>query len=448
MNLTLSEANALEREYGCPLYLFDEAAFLANASRFVSAMRAAYPKYRLSYSFKTNYTPYVCSLIRALGGDAEVVSAMEYELACRLGFPPERIIFNGPDKMGEIAPALLSGAMVNADHLPEVAFIADFARRHPDQQFDVGLRVNLDLGQPFVSRFGLDPADLPEAMSYVAGIPNLKVAGLHCHISRCRGLEAWRKRTEIMLSLADRFFPNKPPRYLDLGSGMFADMEPALAAQFDDIPTYEQYASVTAALVAEHYRSLPDGEKPVLLTEPGTTLINRYVSLLARVDALKTVRGKTLAILNCSEHNLGETCLLKQLPLRVIPAGEPSDGALRKAFPEGQLPSETLCGICPPEAAAKAGEPAAAAPEGIDLVGYTCLEQDVLYRNYPGPLVPGDFVLFGNVGGYSVVYKPPFIRPNCAMVAQKPDGTVHLIRRAETFEDIFATWVIAEPSML
>ena len=421
MNLTLSEANALEREYGCPLYLFDEAAFLANASRFVSAMRAAYPKYRLSYSFKTNYTPYVCSLIRALGGDAEVVSAMEYELACRLGFPPERIIFNGPDKMGEIAPALLSGAMVNADHLPEVAFIADFARRHPENQFTIGLRVNLDLGQSFVSRFGLDPADLPEAMSYVAGVPNLSVAGLHCHISRCRGLEAWRKRTEIMLSLADRFFPNEPPRYLDLGSGMFADMEPALAAQFDDIPTYEQYASVTAALVAEHYRACPDGEKPVLLTEPGTTLINRYVSLLARVDALKTVRGKTLAILNCSEHNLGETCTLKQLPLRVIPAGEPSDEALKKAFPENRAGSVS---------------------SGIDLVGYTCLEQDILYRNYPGPLVPGDFVLFGNVGGYSVVYKPPFIRPNVAMVAQKPDGTVHLIRRAETFEDIFATWVI------
>lgn len=98
-------------------------------------MRASCPRYRLSYSFKTNYTPYVCGLIREMGGDAEVVSAMEYELATRVGFPPERILFNGPDKMGEIEPALLSGSLVNADHLAEVAFIAEAARRHPEKRF-------------------------------------------------------------------------------------------------------------------------------------------------------------------------------------------------------------------------------------------------------------------------------------------------------------------------
>ncbi len=421
--LNHSEIQALERAYGSPLYLFDEEAFLENAARFVGAMRDRYPKYRLSYSFKTNYTPYVCGLIRNLDGDAEVVSAMEYELARRVGFPPERIIFNGPDKMGEpsltqlcedrtetsaLACALLGGSLVNADHLEEVAFIADFARRHPDHSFRIGLRVNLDLGQSFVSRFGLDPADLPEAMTLAAGAPNLSVVGLHCHISRCRGLEAWRKRTEIMLSLADSLF-EAPPAYLDLGSGMFGDMAPELAAQFSDIPSYKEYAAVTAALVAEHYAVWPEEKRPVLFTEPGTTLINRYVSLLARVDAVKQVRGKRLAILNCSEHNLGETCTLKQLPLEVIPAGIPAD-------------------------------PAASPTPGTDLVGYTCLEQDVMYRDYPGPLHPGDRVIFGNVGGYSTVYKPPFIRPNCAMIALKPDGATVLIKRRETFDDIFRTY--------
>ena len=404
----------LERRFGCPLYVLDEAAFRKNALRFTAVMRARYPKYRLSYSFKTNYTPYVCSLVRDLGGDAEVVSALEYELACRVGFPPERIIFNGPDKMGAIAPALLSGSRVNADHLPEVAWIADFALRHPDTSFSVGLRVNLDLGQPFVSRFGLDPEDLPEAFARLRRVPNLSVAGLHCHISRCRGLEAWRRRTEILLSLADRFFPD-PPEYLDLGSGMFGDMEPALASQFSSVPTYEDYADQTAALVAAHYRNLPEERKPVLLTEPGTTLINRYVSLIARVDAVKRVRGKTLAVLNCSEHNLGETCTLKQLPLRVIPAGSPPEKVPRESLPDLRW-------------------------DRVDLVGYTCLEQDVLYRDYAGPLAPGDYVVFGNVGGYSVVYKPPFIRPGCAMVVRKPGGEFALIKRAETFEDIFATW--------
>ena len=35
------------------------------------------------------------------------------------------------------------------------------------------------------------------------------------------------------------------------------------------------------------------------------------------------------------------------------------------------------------------------------------------------------------------MYKPPFIRPNCAMVAVKDNSPVSLIKRAETFEDVF-----------
>lgn len=45
------------------------------------------------------------------------------------------------------------------------------------------------------------------------------------------------------------------------------------------------------------------------------------------------------------------------------------------------------------------------------------------------------------MGGYSVVYKPPFIQPCCAMVAITEDGTVKEIKRKETFEDIFKTFV-------
>jgi diaminopimelate decarboxylase len=77
----------------------------------------------------------------------------------------------------------------------------------------------------------------------------------------------------------------------------------------------------------------------------------------------------------------------------------------------------------------------------IDLMGYTCLEQDCLYPDYKGNIAVGNYILFGNVGGYSLVSKPPFIQPNCAVIEISNDDNVALIKRQETNEDIFLTFV-------
>ena len=366
-------------------------------------MTSLYHKYRAAYSFKTNYTPYICKTVKELGAYAEVVSGMEYDLARSLGFPAEQIIFNGPDKGDAGIEAFLQGSIVNADHLDELREICSAAKNHPDQEYKIGFRVNLDIGQGFVSRFGMDEADFAKAFQMVSETENLKVMGLHCHISRCRGRDAWKKRTEYMLSLADRFFDGCP-EYIDLGSGMFGSMAPEFSAQFADVPTYEEYAEVTAGLVAEHYK---DSEEPVLFTEPGTTLINRYVDCVTRVETIKSIHGHSFAVLNASIHNLGETALLKRLPVQVIPGGAP----------------QTYY-------------------DSIDLTGYTCLEQDVLFPDLQGNLAEGDYIVFGNTGGYSTVLKPPFIRPDCAMIAEKPDGTTELIKRRETNEDVFRTYIL------
>ena len=206
-----------------------------------------------------------------------------------------------------------------------------------------------------------------------------------------------------MLGLADRFFPEEAPDYIDLGSGMFGSMAPSFAAQFDKVPSYEEYAKAVAGAFADHYRDAE--KKPLLFTEPGTTLINRFVDMIARVEAIKPLRGRWFAVLDCSIHNLGETSILKELPIEVIPGG-----GEQKEY------------------------------ENLDFSGYTCLEQDIMRRNYRGKLAVGDYVIFGNVGGYSNVLKPPFIRPGCAMAAHTPDGAYLEIKRRETFDDILGTY--------
>ena len=387
--------------FGSPLYVFDERGFIENYRALESAMKARYDRYCVAYSFKTNYTPYICKTAKSLGAYAEVVSGMEYTIAKRIGYEDSQVIFNGPCKGKEGVEAFLKGCLVNVDSLDELERLCEATRSCPERTFKIGLRINLSIGQEFISRFGMDEEDTAKAFHIVEKVGNLKIAGLHCHISRCRGLEAWKRRTETMLDLSDRFF-SEPPEFLDLGSGMFGSMAPEFAAQFNDVPTYEDYAAVTAGVVSEHYK----GEKrPILFTEPGTTLVNRFVKCITRVDSIKQINSHWFAVLDAGTQTLGETCTLKRLPVKVVPGGVP-----QKEY------------------------------ENIDLTGYTCLEQDVVLKGFRGKLSTGDYLIFGNVGGYSNVLKPPFIRPGCAMVAEKPDGDYRLIKAAETCYDLLKTY--------
>lgn len=402
MEFKKSSIDNILNEFGSPLYVFDENGFRENYHLLNSAMKAKYAKYRIAYSYKTNYTPYICAVAKEMGAYAEIVSGMEYEIAKRIGYEDQQIIFNGPDKGNAGVEAFLKGAIINVDSIDELSILCETAKKNSERCFKIGIRINLNVGQNFISRFGMDEDDVEKAFRIVEKIGNLQITGLHCHISRCRNLEAWRKRTEIMLAFADRFFEDTP-EYLDLGSGMFGSMAPEFAAQFDEIPTYEDYAEVTAALVAKHYEG---NNGPVLFTEPGTTLVNRFVNCISRVESIKKIENRFFAVLNVSEHILGETCTLKKLPTQVV-----SCGAVQTEY------------------------------ERIDLTGYTCLEQDVLLSGFMGKLAKGDYIVFGNTGGYSSVLKPPFIHPCCAMIAEKTDGNFMLIKEAESFEDVMHTYV-------
>lgn len=405
MEYKLECIEKLSAEYGTPLYVFDEEGFAENYHHLEDAFKKIYPKYQIAYSLKTNYTPYIVALVKQLGGYAEVVSGMEYYIAKRLGFSDRQIIFNGPNKGADGISAFLNGCRLQIDNLQEAEQIARAARTDTERKFEAALRINLDVGQSFVSRFGIEPKDIKAAIEILNRAGNVTVNGLHCHISRCRNLDAWRSRITQMLKYADELI-QAPLQYINLGSGMYGSMDPEFAAHFNDVSTYEEYAAAVAGAMAEHYAQLAYEKKPVLITEPGTTLVNRFVDLISRVDAIKTIRGKHFAVLNCSEHNLGEVCTLKELPMRIIP-----NAMKREDY------------------------------DAVDFVGYTCLEQDVMRRGVSTKIGVGDYAVFGNVGGYSNVLKPPFILPNCAMIALNKNGETSLIKKKETYEDILHTYI-------
>lgn len=395
----------LVAQYGSPLYVLQEKEFCDNFMHLCDAMRKYYPKYIPAYSYKTNYTPYICKLVRQMDGYAEVVSDMELYVAKKIGYSDDMIIYNGPCKGTMMEEHILNGGISNIDNEAEAERVVILAKENPSARINVGIRINTDIGAGFISRFGLEVGS--ESMDRVVAMlkaqSNIKLVGLHLHVSRARYISAWQKRIDNILEAADKYIDGIPD-YIDVGSGMFADMEDYLKNQFTiDVPSYEEYAKVVAGTMAKHYAS--SEKKPILMSEPGTTVVSRYLSLITTVKAVKKTKDRTIAVLDCDIHNAGETCQMMKVPYSVYHVGEGESS----------------------------GSP-------VDLTGFTCLEQDLLYKDFPESVRVGDVIELRNVGGYSVVYKPPFIQPNCAMVAIKSDGVIEEIKRKETFEDVFQTF--------
>lgn len=409
MQTKLSDEMAakLIKEYGSPLYVFDKAGFENDYKNLLAAFRKYYPKYKIAYSYKTNYTPKVCELVKALGGYAEVVSGMEYTLAKHLGYENEKIMYNGPVKGKEMYEHIALGGTVNIDNLNEFSRVVDYALSHSDQTVRIAFRVNIDIEQGFISRFGVDVenGDFDTVLNKAREINNIEIVGIHCHVGRSRSLQAWKNRIDQIFALIDKYF-EVPPKFIDLGSGMNSIMEKCLADQFGgDIPTFQEYADVVGKAFQDKYGHLDEKSQPDLFTEPGTTLISGHLSFLTTVQCIKHIKGKTFATFDGSDGNMGDICRLKQLPMTVHAFGKNRESVT-----------------------------------DTDFTGYTCIEHDVMYKGYTGLLGTNDVVEFRNVGSYSNVFKPPFIYPNCAMVSIDDNEIVELIKDAETFDYIFETY--------
>lgn len=391
--------------YGDAFYLLDSTQFRKNFKELKEAFSRIYSNFNIAYSYKTNYTPKLCRIIDELGGYAEVVSDMEMEIALRIGVESKNIIWNGPYKNAKkVEELLVLGGTVNLDSVYEFDVLCKISQKYPNHQLNVGLRCNFDVGDGVVSRFGFDVEgeEFKQALAIVKELPNVRLAGIQCHFAT-RNLATWRPRAEGMLQLLDSV--DIVPERIDLGGGLFGKMHESLKAQFDSpIPTYEQYAQAVAPLFAEYFASAE--KKPQLLIEPGSALVGDCMHFASRVVNIKNVRGKNIATLLGSIYNINPTLNKKNPPIEVV-------------HMEEHEPLEY---------------------NDLDFGGFTCIESDYLYRHYSGPLAQGDMVIFGNVGSYSVVLKPPFILPNFPVIDMS-EGRIELIKRGECFDDIFHTFL-------
>lgn len=403
--LTTELLNDLSDRFGNGFYLLESTNFEQNYKELSDAFKKYYPKFNIAYSYKTNYTPKLVQIVDRLGGYAEVVSEMELEIALRSGVVPAHIIWNGPVKNSvKVKELLLTGGTVNIDSIYELDNIREIAESHPDHIMNVGVRCNYDVGDGVLSRFGfdVDGEDFDKVMSFIASTLNLHLVNLQAHFAK-RSPEFWTARAEGMLRTYDKVVEKYGlrPERLDIGGGIYGKMPDCLRSQLGiKSISYDDYASRAAQLFSEHFKDCSDA--PWLFIEPGSAVAGDCMRFVSRIETIKTVRSKTIATVLGSQKNISMSGI--NPPMTIIAGGQE-----QKEYSDA------------------------------DIVGFTCIEGDVLQKNYNGKLAIGDYIVIQNCGSYSLVMKPPFILPNFA-VLDINGSEIEVIKRAETFDDLFHTF--------
>ncbi len=389
-------------------YVLDSKKFEKNFDSLLSSFRQYYPNTNIAYSYKTNYIPRFCNAIHKKGGYAEVVSEMEMTLAKKIGVSPSNIYFNGPVKGKEnIEALLLEDGHINMDSLEELNQVIEISNNHLDKKLNIGLRCSFDIEDGVVSRFGFDVngEEFAKATEIINSMDGINLVGLHCHFAT-RSLSSWKNRTKGMLKLIEEKFSDAEFEYISLGGGLYGDMPQSMKEQFSvKIPTFEEYAEVSSKPFAKYFSNKK--YQPLLIIEPGTALVANAMKYVTQVKSIKNNQGRTIATLSGSSYNINPKANRQgfSLPIEVF-----SKGQSRQHF------------------------------EDVWFAGYTCIESDYLYSGYNLELAIGDYIVFDEVGSYSVVMKPPFINPNVPIVEIEENEIYKLIKRKETFDDIFHTY--------
>lgn len=395
--LTWQQAADLARHHGGSFFVLDREKLAVNIEHFRSQFRSRYPRTRLAYPYKANHLPAICRQMAGEGLSAEVSSPMELWLARRLDVPGHMIIYNGPGRSAEsLAAALLVGAMINIDSGRDLRILEGVAAEHPGREFAVGLRCSFPLAGRDGSRFGF-PVGEPEfeqALDQLGATPGLRLAGLHCHFPGSE-LTSFADRTRQLIEAADRAFPHGPPDYLDVGGGFYG----GVPFSIDSSPDARDYALAVTQLMTARYGSGRD--VPWLVIEPGTALVATAVNYVSEVVDIKRWGRRTVATVAGTLFHTSPNTRRVDFPVEVLSPrlGGPSSGS-------------------------------------FDIAGSTALPDEYLSLCVDGDIAPGDFVLFRNVGAYSLSMSPQFSAPAPAVLESTDEGW-RVLAPAGTPEQVF-----------
>jgi len=382
---------------GTPFYLYSYHTLVRHFTVFNDAFKGI--PHLVCYSAKANSNVALLRLFVNLGGGVDVVSGGELFRALKGGAAPQKIVFSGVGKReDEIEYALKTGIlMFNVESSQELQVINEVAGRIGKKAV-IAIRVNPDIDpktHPYIStglkqnKFGIDLLRAPMAYRLASQLPNLKIAGIDCHIGSQLVevepiIEALRRLKQLVEDLRREGMEIK---YLDLGGGLgitYEDEEP---------PHPVEYAST----ILEEIR----GFGCTLILEPGRVIVGNAGVLVSKVLYTKENEEKRFVIVDAGMNDL------------VRPSYY---GSFHQILPVKEEAREEIV---------------------ADVVGPICESSDFLAKGRKIPnLHAGELIAVMSAGAYGFSMSTNYnSRPRIPEVLVR-DDQMFVIRQRENYEDL------------
>jgi diaminopimelate decarboxylase len=402
------DAVALAREFGTPLYVYDEAGLRGQCREFRAQFGGRYPEAEVLYACKAFTALAMLRLVREEGLGLDVVSGGELEIARAAGFPMNKVSFAGNNKSAaelELAIASGPGCLV-VDNLPELEMLKEIIG---GRRVNILLRLNPGI-DPHAhaynttgtvdSKFGLTRSTWDEAVALALDVPGLDLLGLHFHIgSGIFETEPYRKAIRVLMEYAAQIKKKHgfEIKVLSIGGGY------GVPYTIDALPPpISAFAeAMDGAIRAECGRL--GLALPRLVIEPGRAIVARAGVALYTVGVIKDIPGVRRYV--SVDGGMGDNIR------------QPMYGARQEALLANRAAAE------------EAGK--------VTISGRYCESGDILIKEIglPEPAA-GDILAVAGSGAYCIPLSSNYNgNPRPAVVFVK-DGQARLIRRRETIADL------------
>lgn len=396
-------AEQIRKQFGTPVYIFDEIGLLNRLEEFQSVATSIYEQCIVAVSYKTNPTRALLAKLHHRGAYAEVVSDDELEIAKSLDVPAEKIIFNGPAKNDRaLRFAILSGCFINCDHEDEIDRIEKIATQE-NVVARIGIRLFFPSGENW-ERFGFEVSSndsqclATRIVQRITESPRLQLSGLHSHIgTNIRTVETFSSMGKSMADFAEKIAGrfDLELEWIDLGGG-YASLPPLASEKRIDLhsmPSINDYCESILGPMLPWLRRCET--PPKVFFEPGRTLFNPFGAMLMSVIGRRPVGTGDVEslILDAGITSISFTQKYN-LPVRVFSDLEES--------------------------------------RDVRLLGPTCMEHDILRSAVKlPPLVPGDLLMMYCIGCYGMSLAAPFTHFRHGTIGWGEERDVHWLRKPD-----------------
>jgi diaminopimelate decarboxylase len=290
----------IAQKFGTPCYVYSRAALTDAYRQFADALKAR--EHLICFAVKSNSNLAILNLFARMGAGFDIVSGGELQRVLAAGGDAGKTVFSGVGKSeAEMRLALEAEILCfNVESSAEIDRLNEVALRM-GKIAPISLRVNPDVDaktHPYIStglkqnKFGVAYTEALALYRKAAGLPNLRVTGMDCHIgSQLTGTSPFIEAAEKMLALVGQLESEGIKlEHLDLGGG--------LGIRYDEEtpPSIAEYAQALLGIL--------QGRSEKLIVEPGRVLVGNAGVLLTRVEYIKHGEEKNFAIVDAAMNDL------------------------------------------------------------------------------------------------------------------------------------------------